>query len=102
VESAEEVARIVRARQELDLGGGVVVANPIPAEHEVPAGDLERWIETALADANAAGVHGKDVTPFLLARIHDLSGGASEEANKELVYSNVAVAARIARELAQA
>jgi pseudouridine-5'-phosphate glycosidase len=101
VESAEEAASIIRARREIGLRGGVVVANPIPPEHEIAPEVLEGWIETALADADAAGVSGKDVTPFLLARIHDLSGGASEGTNKELVYSNVRVAARIARSLAE-
>jgi pseudouridine-5'-phosphate glycosidase len=99
VESAEEAASIIRARREMGLDGGVVVANPIPAEHEIAPPVLEGWIETALSDAEAAGVSGKDVTPFLLARIHDLSGGASEGANKELVYSNVRVASRIAAAL---
>lgn len=96
VEHPDVVARILRVRDDLDLPGGEVVANPIPAEHEVPGAELEAWIGAALAEAERAGVSGKAVTPFLLARIHEWSGGASERANEELVYSNVRLAARVA------
>lgn len=98
-ETAEEVAAIVRARHGLGLGGGTVVANPIGPEHEIPRATLDGWTETALREADAAGVHGKDVTPFLLARLHEISGGATEEANKQLVWSNAALAARVAAAL---
>ncbi|MDI6712152.1 MAG: pseudouridine-5'-phosphate glycosidase [Anaerosomatales bacterium] len=96
VDDPEAVARVLRLRDELGLPGGEVVASPIPPEHEVPRADLDSWIDAALAEAEHAGVAGKAVTPFLLARIHERSGGASERANKELVYSNVRLAARIA------
>jgi pseudouridylate synthase len=89
----------LRARWNLGLGGGVVIANPIPAEHEIPAATLDAWTQTALAEAIAAGVHGKNVTPFLLGRLHALSAGVTEEANKQLVYNNAALAARIAAAL---
>jgi len=91
-----EVAEILRARRDLWLVGGVVVANPIPAEHEIDPTTLDWWVETALSAAEETGVRGKDVTPFLLARLHELSGGATEAANKELVYNNVRLAAAIA------
>lgn len=102
VETAREVASVLRVRDRLRLEGGVVVANPIAPEHEIEREALDGWVDAALAEADAAGVHGKDVTPFLLARIHELSDGASEEANKQLVYSNVRLAAQVAAELAQA
>jgi pseudouridine-5'-phosphate glycosidase len=73
-----------------------VIANPIAKEHEISRSVLDEWTDAALAEADAAGVHGKDVTPFLLARLHVLSGGATEEANKRLVWSNVRLAARVA------
>ena len=73
---------------------------PDSREYELAARDVESWTTTALAEAEAGGVHGKDVTPFLLARIHQLSEGASEEANKQLVYNNVRLAARVAVALA--
>lgn len=99
VESAAEVADAISARDELGIEGGIVVANPIPAEHELDAALLDEWTRQALEAAEVEGVRGRAVTPFLLARIHKLSRGASEEANKQLVYSNARLAARIARAL---
>lgn len=99
-ESAAELADVIRARDDLGLTGGVVVGNPIAPEHEIERSTLDAWTTTALADADAAGMHGKAVTPFLLARLHELSEGATQAANQQLVYSNVRLAASIARELA--
>ena len=99
VESAAEVARIVESKRALGLAGGTVVANPIEEHHALDAGDLERITDAALAAAASEGIAGKDVTPFLLAAIHRSTAGASEEANRQLVYSNVRLAARIAAEL---
>jgi len=96
VESPAEVADVLKARAELGLTGGVVVANPIAAEHEIGHAELDGWIDTALAESDAAGVRGKDVTPFLLARLHELSSGITEQANKELVWSNARLAALVA------
>jgi pseudouridine-5'-phosphate glycosidase len=96
LDSPEEIAAVLDVRRGLGIGGGTVVANPIPAEYELSPTDVEAWTATALAEAAAAGVHGKAVTPFLLARIHELSGGASEKANKQMVYDNVRLGARIA------
>ncbi|MHB1340976.1 MAG: pseudouridine-5'-phosphate glycosidase [Coriobacteriia bacterium] len=101
VETPEEIAAVLRVRRELGLAGGVVIANPIASEHEIPHAEIDAVIERALAEADASGVRGKDVTPFLLGRIHELTGGRSETANKELVYSNVRLAARIAAALAK-
>jgi len=99
LDTAEEIAAVVRARSELHIHGGVLVANPIPAEYALDPETVDGWTATALAEADAAGIHGKAVTPFLLGRIHALSGGASEEANKQLVYNNVRLAAKIASAL---
>lgn len=96
VESAQEIARILSVRAEIGMTGGVVVANPIPAQYELEPSALDVIVQRALSDAEDSGVHGKAVTPFLLARIHELTGGASEEANKQLVYSNVTLAADVA------
>ncbi len=98
-DTAEEIAAVLRARRELGIAGGVVIANPIPPEYEMSHDEIDGVIETALAEATEQGVRGKAVTPFLLGRIHALTGGASETANKELVYNNVRLAARIARAL---
>lgn len=95
-----EIAEVMRARDGLLLGGGVVIANPIPAEHEIAPAILDDWTAAALVAAEAKGVRGKDVTPFLLGALHDLSDGATEEANKQLVYNNVRLAAAVAAALA--
>jgi len=101
-DSADEIAAVLQVRKRLGLEGGVVVANPIPAEHEIERSTLDGWIYAALEDAAEAGVHGRDVTPFLLARLHELSGGATDEANTQLVYSNARLAAQIASALSTA
>lgn len=98
-DSPEEIAEVLRARRDLGIGGGVVVANPIDAADEIDRGLLDAWTATALTEADATGVQGKDVTPFLLGRLHALSAGATEQANKRLVWSNVRLAARVARAL---
>ncbi len=99
LDSAADIAATLIAKRALCLGGGTVIANPIPVEFEIPADKLDAWTATALTQAEDAGVHGKAVTPFLLARLHELSGGETELANKQLVYSNARLAARIAIEL---
>jgi len=100
IETPAEAAAIARARWALG-GGGLLLANPIPTAYALDPAFIDGIIERALAEADGQGVRGKDVTPFLLARIHELSAGASEEANKQLVWSNVRVAARVAAALAE-
>lgn len=94
------IAAMVRVRGELGLGGGVLVANPIPEEAEIPAERISGFIEAALADAAAAGVAAKQVTPYLLGRMLELTGGESLTANMALIRNNAALAARIAAALA--
>lgn len=96
MDTPEEIAGVLRARRQIGLSGGVVIANPIAPEHEIPHAQIDGVIARALAEAGEQGVRGKHVTPFLLGRIHELTGGRSEAANKELVYGNVRLAARIA------
>lgn len=93
------VAHAIRAR--MGLPGGQLVANPIPVEAEIPAGEITPHIEAALAEAAARGIAAKAVTPFLLARIFALTDGRSLAANIALVLSNARLAAAIARELAK-
>ncbi len=95
----EEVAAAARMRRRLGLPGGQLVANPIPEEDEIPAAALAPVIEAALAAAAAEGVAAKAVTPWLLARILEATGGASLRANVALVRSNARLAARIAAAL---
>jgi pseudouridine-5'-phosphate glycosidase len=101
IDHARDVAQLVRVRGALGLAGGIVVANPIPAAAEVPRAEIEPHIERALADATAAGMSGKAVTPFLLERIFKLTNGRSLMANIALVEANAGLAAAIARALCE-
>ena len=94
------IARAHRMRARLGLPGGQLVANPIPPEAEIPAATMAPHIAAALAAAEAEGIAAKAVTPFLLARIAEATGGAALAANIALVRSNARLAARIAVELA--
>lgn len=95
-----EVAAMMRAKWDLGLEGAVSVANPVPVEDEIPRAEIEQTIRQALADADAQGVRGKDITPYLLGRIVELSGGASLETNIALVRNNAHLGAAIAVEYA--
>ncbi len=101
LDSADAVARILIARRDIPNSGGVLIANPIPAADEIPRDEMERHIADALAAAKQEGVTGKDVTPFLLAKIFDLTEGRSLTANIALVKNNARLAAAIAKALAQ-
>ncbi|GLQ54285.1 pseudouridine-5'-phosphate glycosidase [Devosia nitrariae] len=94
-DTVEEIARIVSLQADLGLGG-VLVANPIPEADALPADAIEKRIGEAIADAEARGVSRKDLTPFLLQRIFELTQGQSLTANIALVENNARVAARIA------
>jgi pseudouridine-5'-phosphate glycosidase len=101
VESAEEAARILDAKWSANLHGGVVIANPIPAGYALDKQHIDGAIETALAEARTRGLTGKELTPFLLQRISDITGGESLEANRHLALNNARVAADIAVAYAQ-
>jgi len=101
MDSAADIARAHFLRGALELPGGQLVANPIPAEEQIPAEDLAPIIAQAQSEADAQGVTGKDVTPFLLQRIFELTEGRSLEANIALVRNNARLAAEIAKELAR-
>jgi pseudouridine-5'-phosphate glycosidase len=96
VDSAAEVAAVMKAQDELGHGQGIVVANPIPLAQQWDPAEHDRVLGIALAEADQAGVTGKAVTPFLLLRIVELSGGRSLEVNLDLARNNVRVAADIA------
>jgi pseudouridine-5'-phosphate glycosidase len=96
VEGPDDVAAIMAARDELGTRAGIIVANPIPAEQQWDPAEHDRVLARAFAAAEAAGVHGKAVTPFLLSFIVDASGGRSLEINLDLARNNVRVAADIA------
>ncbi len=96
LDSPEAFARALRAQDIVAPSQGMVVANPIPQAHEIPAGVIGAHIEQALAEATRQGVAGAAVTPFLLARVAELTGGASLAANIALVLSNARLAAEVA------
>ena len=86
----------MRATWDLGLGSGVSIANPVPVEHEMPRAEIDAVIERALADCDAHGIPGKDITPYLLGRIVELSDGRSLETNLALVRNNARVGTAIA------
>lgn len=100
LDSAADIARAQLARRAMGLPGGQLVANPIPLANEIPASELSPFIETALAEANKNGITAKNVTPFLLQRIFELTEGRSLTANIALVLNNARLASEIAREIA--
>lgn len=98
--SAEEVAEIARAQWGMGLAGAILVVVPPPIEAALPASQVESSIQKALEEARAQNIRGASVTPFLLARVSELSHGSSMEANLALLRNNARVGAQIARALA--
>ncbi len=99
LDTPEEVAQAFIAKQEMGLGGGMLVTNPIPEEYSMDADRINAAIDEAVADAKRLGIHGKETTPYLLARIKDLTGGDSLASNIQLVLNNARLAARVAKEM---
>jgi len=95
----DEVAAAFRAKLEMGLGGGMLVTNPIPEQYSMDPDVINRAIDEAVAEANAKGIKGKQTTPFLLAKIKDITGGDSLASNIKLVYNNAALAAKVAGRL---
>lgn len=98
-DSPAEAADLIRTQWALGLAGGVLIANPIPVEAAIPTQDIEVVIAQALGEAEAQDVKGKAVTPFLLARVADLTHGVSLQANLALLENNAKLAAQIAVKL---
>ncbi len=99
VETVEDAAKVVQAALALGLGHGVLIANPVPEEVAMDVEAAERAIQQATDEAAAQGIHGKAVTPFLLARVAELTGGESRRANTALLVNNATLAAQLAGEL---
>ena len=99
LDTPEEVAAAFRAKLEMDLGGGMLVTNPIPEQYSMDPDVINKAIDEAVAEANAQGIRGKQTTPFLLAKIKDITGGDSLASNIRLVYNNAALAAKVAGKL---
>jgi pseudouridine-5'-phosphate glycosidase len=101
MDSPHEVAEFLRTKRELQLDGGALIANPIPAADEIPLEEIAAHIESAVAQAQRSGITGKALTPWLLDRILQSTSGRSLAANVALVKNNARLAARIAAELAR-
>lgn len=98
VDSPEELARIFKVQRDLGLKGGILVTNPIPEEYAMDFDVINKAIDEAIADSVKDGIKGKATTPYLLARVKDLTGGDSLASNIQLVYNNARLAARTACE----
>lgn len=96
VDTPQEAAAVLRAKWDLGLPGGLLLANPVPAESQIPREQIDPHIEQALADMAERGLTGRDTTPYLLGRIVEITGGRSLETNIALVRHNAAVAAQVA------
>jgi len=96
LDSVEDIARMMQAKWLLGLAGGISIANPIPEADEIPAATIERVIEEAVREIAARKIAGKDTTPFMLAKVNEITGGTSLKANIALVENNARLAAEIA------
>ena len=98
MDTPQELAAAFKAQNDMALGGGILVTNPIPEEYAMPLTTINAAIDQAIAECNAQGIHGKETTPFLLARVSELTGGDSLASNIQLVYNNARLAAQTAAE----
>ena len=99
LDSPAELAAAFKASQDMGLKGGMLVTNPIPEEFSMDPAVINKAIDEAVAEAKAKGIHGKETTPFLLAKIKDITGGDSLDSNIQLVFNNARLAAQTAAEL---
>lgn len=99
LDTAEEIARAFEVKARLGLAGGMLVTNPIEEQYSMPKEMIDDAINAAIEEAKCLGIHGKETTPFLLAKIKELTGGLSLDANIKLVLNNARLAAQIATQL---
>ncbi len=97
MDSAEEVARAFNIQKQLGLKGGMLVTNPIPEEYAMDDAVINKAIDDAIEEMNRLGIHGKEATPFLLAKVKEITGGDSLDSNIRLVFNNARVASQIAK-----
>ena len=96
MDTPQEIAAAFKAQNDLGLGGGMLVTNPIPEEYSMDPDVIGKAIDEAIEEMDRLGIHGKECTPFLLAKIKDITGGDSLDSNIQLVYNNARLAAEIA------
>lgn len=99
IKDTKDAAKIIKAKRNLKLDGGVLITNPIPEEYSMDPEVINKAIDEAVKEMDAQGIKGKDCTPYLLAKIAEITGGSSLDSNIQLVYNNAAVGAEIAKEL---
>ena len=98
IDTVQELATAFKTQNDLGFKGGMLVTNPIPEEYAMPLETINGAIDQAIAECNAKGIHGKETTPFLLARVAELTGGDSLASNIQLVFNNAKIAAQTAVE----
>lgn len=101
LDSPADITKVLKTKWLAGLHGGVIIANPIPEAHEPEAAPIQAATEAAIAEAERLAIKGKEVSPFLLAKIKELTGGESLRANIELVLNNASLAAKVAVEMAK-
>lgn len=99
IESSKEIASFLKVKWDLNLNGGVVIANPISEEYSMDEEYINKAIDDAIKEMDNLGITGKETTPFLLKRISEITHGSSLQSNIELVFSNCRLASQIAKEL---
>ena len=99
IDTPEEIAKILKTKWDLGLGGGVLITNPIPAKYSLDEKVMNDAIDEALRRMNELNIKGKETTPYLLATIKDITGGESLASNIELVFNNCKLAAQIAKDM---
>lgn len=99
VDSPAELAEIFTTQQQIGMNSGLLVTNPIPEQYAMDKDTIDAAIEKALAEAEANGIHGKESTPFLLAKVAEITSNNSLESNIQLVFNNVALGAKVAAEV---
>ena len=101
LDTPEELAKVFHVKQVMGLKGGMLVTNPIPEAYSMDHKVIDAAIDEAIREAKEQGIHGKETTPFLLAKVKDLTGGNSLDANIQLVYNNARLAAQTAYQLSK-
>ncbi len=96
IDTPDELAKVFKAQNDMKLGGGMLVTNPIPEEYSMDPAVINGAIDKAIAECKEQGIHGKATTPFLLARVAELTGGNSLASNIQLVHNNAKLAAKTA------
>ncbi len=98
IKDAADAARIVKAKRDFGLNGGILIANPIPEEYSYDPAEINKVIDEAIQEMDEKGIKGKNCTPFLLAKVSEMTHGKSLEANIRLVFNNAIVGTEIAKE----